>query len=180
MIRWLFYSMWPQHALDACLFPSPILRETFFRQYARSGSCERAFRRAFNMRCGLRVHSHRTISRSCLVEGSILRSSLLFPHLPTPVPSLRMSSVSSHAKHIFPSPPSPQVSTVASLSARRRLVVDVSRVLERNPSPPNRADSVCTFQSQALHQRRLILSKLSSNTSTSSTLVDNAVRAILL
>ena len=32
---------------------------------------------------------------------------------------------------------------------------------------------------QALH-RRLILSKLSSNTSTSSTLVDNAVRAILL
>jgi hypothetical protein len=32
---------------------------------------------------------------------------------------------------------------------------------------------------QALHQR-LILSKLSSNTSTSSTLVDNAVRVILL
>jgi hypothetical protein len=103
-----------------------------------------------------------------------------FPHLPTPIPSLRMPSVSSHAKHIFPSPPSPQMSTAASLSARRRLVVDVSQVAsQRNTSVPNRADSVRAILYTALHQR-LILSKLSSNTSTSSTLVDNAVRAILL
>lgn len=65
----------------------------------------------------------------------------------------------SHGKHIFPSSPSPQVSTTASPSARRRLVVDVNvsqRTPQRNPSVHNRADS------------------LSSNTSTSSTLVDNA------
>ena len=101
---------------------------------------------------------------------------LPFPHSPTPVPSLRMPTISSHAKHIFPSPPSHHVSPTTSLSARRRLVVDVSQgILQRNPAAPNRADSVCTIFIQALHQS-LILSKLSSNTSTSSTLVDNAVR----
>jgi hypothetical protein len=91
-----------------------------------------------------------------------------------------MPSVSPHAKHIFPSPPSPQVSAAASLSARRRLVVDVTQgALQRNSSAHNRADSVRVIPYTTLHQR-LILSKLSSNTSTSSTLVDNAVRAILL
>ena len=91
-----------------------------------------------------------------------------------------MPSVRSHARHIFPSPPSPQVSTATPLSARRRPVVDISQgASQRNLSAPNRADSVRTILYTALH-RRLILSKLSSNTSTSSTLVDNAVRAILL
>jgi hypothetical protein len=68
--------MWPPTRLERVCFSSPILRGTFSRQYAWSGSCERAFRRAFNMQCGLRVHNHRSISRSCLVEGSIFRSSL--------------------------------------------------------------------------------------------------------
>jgi hypothetical protein len=78
--------MWSPTRLERVCFSSPILRETFFRQYAWSGSCERAFRRVFNMRCGLRVHSHRTISRSCLVEGLILRSSLSPLTNPRPEP----------------------------------------------------------------------------------------------
>lgn len=83
--------MWFPTRLERVCFSSPILRGTLFRLCARSGSCERAF---INMRCGLRVHSHRTISRSCLVEGSILRSFLSPPTNPHPE--------SENAHHQFP------------------------------------------------------------------------------
>ena len=89
-----------------------------------------------------------------------------------------MLSVSPHTKHVFPSC-SPQVSTVATLSARKRLAVDVSQgTLQTHPSAHSRADSVCIFVCTGLYQR-LIPSKVSSDSSVS-TLVDNAVRAILL
>ena len=116
----------------------------FFRQSAWSGSCETAFRRAFIM--GGAVYA-------CAVTGQyqghvwqrIQSFDLPFYHLP-PVPTLIMPSVGSHSKHIFPSAYSPQVSPAAPLSARRRLVVDVSKgTSQRHPSAPSRADSVRTF-----------------------------------
>ena len=123
------------------VFSSPI---PLFRQYAWPGSCKRAFRRAFfSMRCGIRVHNHRTISRSCLLEG--LNPSIFPFSTHQPLPTLSMPPVGSQTKHIFPSC-SPQVSTAASLSARRPLAVDVSQgTLQSHNSAPNRADSVRTF-----------------------------------
>jgi hypothetical protein len=164
--------------LERVYFSSPILRETFSRPCAWSGSCEKALRRAFFMRCGA-VYACSVTGR---YQGRVCKRAqpfdLPFYHSPTPLPTLRMPSVSSHTKHIFPAC-SPQVST-ASLSARRQLAVDVSQgTLQRHPSAPSRADSVRTFIYTALH-RRLIPSKVSSDSSSCSTLVDNVVRAIPL
>ena len=57
-----------------------------------------------------------------------------------------MPSSGPQTRHVFPSC-APQVSTAASLSARRGLAVDVSQgTLQSHPnSAPNRADSVRIF-----------------------------------
>ena len=136
--------MWFPARLERVCFSSPILRETFFRQYLHGQGPVRGRSEELSI-CGAVYACTVTGRYQGRVWQRVQSFDLPFPHSPTPVPSLRMPSASSHAKHIFPSPPSPQVSTVASLSARRRLVVDVNvsqGTLQRDPSAPNRADSV--------------------------------------
>ena len=135
------------------------------------------------------MYDYRTISRSCLHEGPPLRSSLPLPSsLPLLPPSAirrpeprAMSSIGSPAKHFFPPPYSLQVSTPASQSARRRPVIDVNQgTFQDHPRVHSRFDSVRTFVSTGLPSPSESHPKLSSESSTCSTLVDNAVRAILL
>ena len=89
-----------------------------------------------------------------------------------------MSPITSTTKHIFPSVYALQMPTAASLSTRRRPVIDLSQdALQGHPS---RSDSVCTFVYSEPLPTSEFYSKLTSESSTCSTLVDNVVSAVLV
>jgi hypothetical protein len=76
-----------------------------------------------------------------------------------------------HSNHLA------QVQTTGSASARRLPVIDVNLgALQRHPRAPSRADSVSTLIFTGLPPASQSHTKVSSETSTSSTLVDGAVR----
>ena len=89
-----------------------------------------------------------------------------------------MSHITSPAKHIFPSVYNLQMPTAASLSTRRRPVIDLSQ--DTLQGHPGRSDSVRTFVYSEPLPISEFYSKLTSESSTCSTLVDNVVSAVLV
>ena len=76
-----------------------------------------------------------------------------------------------HSNHLA------QVQTTGTVSARRLPVIDVNLgALLRHPRAPSRADSVSTLIFTSSLPASQSYTKVSSGTSTSSTLVDGAVR----
>jgi len=89
-----------------------------------------------------------------------------------------MSPITSPAKHIFPSVYNLQMPTAASLSTRRRPVIDLSQ--NTLQGYPGRSDSVRAFVYSEPLPISEFYSKLTSESSTCSTLVDNVVSAVLV
>ena len=123
------------------------------------------------------MQDYRAISRSFCLTASPLG----FPPSPltlSPFDPYTMPFVRPYATPTFHSNHLAQVQTTVSVSARRRPVIEVNLgALQRHPRAPSRADSVSTLIFTGSLLASQFHAKLSSETSTSSTLVDGAVRA---